>query len=180
MFVKTYAGALVGIDAVEVAVEVNLSTGTELYLVGLPDNAVRESLERIRSAFENCERRVSGKKIVVNLAPADLRKEGSAFDLPIAVGILGAMEQVVVDDGPHPEQEMTLSQIRVDEHSPFLNRTMKEAGVRDRYHCLIAGVERGSDVLHALDPHAPFQLGDVVWVVGEKKNVYRLSGKEAL
>lgn len=97
MFVKTYAGALVGIDAVEVAVEVNLSTGTELYLVGLPDNAVRESLERIRSAFENCERRVSGKKIVVNLAPADLRKEGSAFDLPIAVGILGAMEQVVVE-----------------------------------------------------------------------------------
>lgn len=91
-----------------------------------------------------------------------------------------AMEQVVVDDGPHPEQEMTLSQIRVDEHSPFLNRTMKEAGVRDRYHCLIAGVERGSDVLHAPDPHAPFQLGDVVWVVGEKKNVYRLSGKEAL
>lgn len=91
-----------------------------------------------------------------------------------------AMEQVVVDDGPHPEEEMTLSQIRVDEHSPFLNRTMKEAGVRDRYHCLIAGVERGSDVLHALDPHAPFQLGDVVWVVGEKKNVYRLSGKEAL
>lgn len=97
MFVKTYAGALVGIDAVEVTVEVNLSQGTDLYLVGLPDNAVRESLERIRSAFENCERRVSGKKIVVNLAPADLRKEGSAFDLPIAVGILGAMEQVVVE-----------------------------------------------------------------------------------
>lgn len=97
MFVKTYAGALVGIDAVEVTVEVNLSTGTELYLVGLPDNAVRESLERIRSAFENCQRRISGKKIVVNLAPADLRKEGSAFDLPIAVGMLGAMEQVVVE-----------------------------------------------------------------------------------
>ncbi len=97
MFVKTYAGALVGIDAVEVTVEVNLSTGTDLYLVGLPDNAVRESLERIRSAFENCERRISGKKIVVNLAPADLRKEGSAFDLPIAVGMLGAMEQVIVE-----------------------------------------------------------------------------------
>lgn len=98
MFVKTYAGAIVGIDAVKVTVEVNLTGGgIGLYLVGLPDNAVKESEERIRAAFENCERRFSGKKIVVNLAPADLRKEGSGFDLPIAVGILAAMEQVVVE-----------------------------------------------------------------------------------
>lgn len=96
MFIKTYSGAVAGINAVEVTVEVNLMGGAVgLFLVGLPDNAVKESEERIRSAFENCERRFSGKKIVVNLAPADLRKEGSGFDLPIAVGILGAMEQVV-------------------------------------------------------------------------------------
>ncbi len=95
MFVKTYAGAIVGIDAVLVTVEVNITGGAMgLYLVGLPDNAVKESEERIRAAYENCGRRMSGKKIVVNLAPADLRKEGSAFDLPIAVGILAAMEQV--------------------------------------------------------------------------------------
>uniref|UniRef100_UPI0040570CB2 YifB family Mg chelatase-like AAA ATPase n=1 Tax=Alistipes sp. TaxID=1872444 RepID=UPI0040570CB2 len=98
MFVKTYAGAIVGIDAVKVTVEVNLTGGgIGLYLVGLPDNAIKESEERIRAAFENCERRFSGKKIVVNLAPADLRKEGSAFDLPIAVGILAAMEQVIIE-----------------------------------------------------------------------------------
>lgn len=98
MFVKTYAGALVGIDAVKVTVEVNLTGGAiGLYLVGLPDNAVKESQERIRAAYENCGRRMSGRKIVVNLAPADLRKEGAAFDLPIAVGILAAMEQVVPD-----------------------------------------------------------------------------------
>lgn len=97
MFVKTYAGAVVGIDAVEVTVEVNLTSGIGLYLVGLPDNAVKESEERIRSAFENCEERFSGKKIVVNLAPADLRKEGSGFDLPIAVAILGAMDRVVCE-----------------------------------------------------------------------------------
>ncbi len=96
MFIKTYSGAVAGIHAVEVTVEVNLMGGAVgLFLVGLPDNAVKESEERIRSAFENCERRFSGKKVVVNLAPADLRKEGSGFDLPIAVGILAAMEQVV-------------------------------------------------------------------------------------
>ena len=96
MFVKTYAGAIVGIDAVTVTVEVNLAgSGLGLFLVGLPDNAVKESEQRIRSAFENSGMRMTAKKIVVNLAPADLRKEGAAFDLPIAVGILAATSQVV-------------------------------------------------------------------------------------
>ena len=96
MFVKTYAGAIVGIDAVTVTVEVNLAeSGLGLFLVGLPDNAVKESEQRIRSAFENSGLRMTAKKIVVNLAPADLRKEGAAFDLPIAVGMLAATSQVV-------------------------------------------------------------------------------------
>lgn len=95
MFVKTHAGAVVGIDAVTVAVEVDIAGGgLGLYLVGLPDNAVRESEQRIRSAFENSGERMSGRKIVVNLAPADLRKEGAGFDLPIAVGILAAMGRI--------------------------------------------------------------------------------------
>ena len=95
MFVRTYAGALAGIDAVAVTVEVNITGGgLGLYLVGLPDNAVKESEQRIRAAFENSGERMSGKKVVVNLAPADLRKEGSGFDLPIAVGILAAMGRI--------------------------------------------------------------------------------------
>ena len=97
MFVKTHAGALVGIDAVPVSVEVNIAGGgLGLYLVGLPDSAVKESEERIRAAFENSEERFSGRKVVVNLAPADLKKEGAAFDLPIAIGILAAMGRVEV------------------------------------------------------------------------------------
>ncbi len=84
-----------GIDAVTVTVEVNIAGGgLGLYLVGLPDNAVKESEQRIRAAFENSGERMSGKKVVVNLAPADLRKEGAAFDLPIAVGILAAMGRI--------------------------------------------------------------------------------------
>ena len=95
MFVKSYAAAVVGVDAVEVEVEVNLAEGgMGLFLVGLPDNAVKESEERIRSAFENSELKMTSKKMVVNLAPADLRKEGSAFDVSIAIGILAATGQV--------------------------------------------------------------------------------------
>ena len=95
MFVSTYAGAVAGIDAVKVTVEVNLTGGgLGLYLVGLPDNAVKESEQRIRAAFENTGRKMSGRKVVVNLAPADLRKEGAGFALPIAVGILAAMSEV--------------------------------------------------------------------------------------
>ena len=98
MFVKCFAGAIVGIRAVAVTVEVNVAGGgIGLFLVGLPDNAVKESAQRIRAAFENASRRMTGKKVVVNLAPADLRKEGSGFDLPIAVGILAATEQVAGD-----------------------------------------------------------------------------------
>ena len=96
MFVKCYAGTIVGIKAVKVDVEVNVAGGgIGLFLVGLPDNAVKESEQRIRSAFENSQRRMTAKKVVVNLAPADLRKEGSGFDLPIAVGILAATQQVL-------------------------------------------------------------------------------------
>ena len=78
-----------------VTVEVSITGGgLGLFLVGLPDNAVRESEQRIRSAFENASYRMTARKCVVNLAPADLRKEGSGFDLPIAVAILAATEQV--------------------------------------------------------------------------------------
>ena len=95
MFVRTYAGAIVGIDAAAVTVEVNIAGGgLGMYLVGLPDSAVKESEQRIRAAFENSGERMSGRKVVVSLAPADLRKEGASFDLPIAVGILAAMSRV--------------------------------------------------------------------------------------
>ncbi|MFI3281472.1 MAG: YifB family Mg chelatase-like AAA ATPase [Rikenellaceae bacterium] len=112
MFVKSYAGAIVGIDAVEVTVEVNLAEGgLGLFLVGLPDNAVKESGERIRSSFENSGMRFTSKKLVVNLAPADLRKEGSAFDLPIAVAILAATCQV---ENSMLEESMILGELSLD------------------------------------------------------------------
>ena len=95
MFVRVHTGAVVGIEAVRVTVEVNVAGGgIGLFIVGLPDNTIKESQERVRAAFENSGYKMFAKKTVINLAPADLRKEGSLYDLPIAIGILVATEQL--------------------------------------------------------------------------------------
>jgi magnesium chelatase family protein len=93
MLAKVRASALRGIEATQVIVEVNVSKGIGYHLVGLPDNAVRESNYRIASALTQSGYRIPGKKITINMAPADLRKEGAAYDLCIALGILQATGQ---------------------------------------------------------------------------------------
>ncbi|HEU4716732.1 MAG TPA: YifB family Mg chelatase-like AAA ATPase [Bacteroidia bacterium] len=92
--IKTHGCAVFGINATTVIIEVNIDTGINFHIVGLADSAVKESQQRIDAALKNNAFRVPGKKITVNLAPADIRKEGSAYDLPIAVGILCASEQL--------------------------------------------------------------------------------------
>lgn len=94
MLVKTYGSAVSGIDAATITVEVNVSPGVNFFLVGLPDSAVKESQQRIDAALKNNGFRLPGKMITVNMAPADIRKEGSAYDLTIAIGILAASEQI--------------------------------------------------------------------------------------
>lgn len=94
MLVKTFGSAVYGIEATTITVEVNVSTGTKYYIVGLPDNAVKESLQRIESAIMSIGYRMPRQKVVVNLAPADIRKEGSSYDLSIAIGILAASNQI--------------------------------------------------------------------------------------
>ena len=97
MLVKVFAAALQGINAILVTIEVNALRGIKFFLVGLPDNAVKESHERINSAFQYNGLRFPSKQIIVNMAPADIRKEGSAYDLPIAIGILAADEKISPD-----------------------------------------------------------------------------------
>ena len=95
MLVKTYGSAVHGINATTVTVEVNIAQGVNFSLVGLPDSAVKESQHRIYAAIRNNGCKIpSGRSVVVNMAPADIRKEGSAYDLSIAIGILAASEQV--------------------------------------------------------------------------------------
>jgi magnesium chelatase family protein len=97
MLVKTYSSAVFGIDATTITIEVNVGQGINFFLVGLPDSAVKESQQRIKAALKNNNLNFPGKEITVNMAPADIRKEGSIYDLPIAIGILAASEQVLTD-----------------------------------------------------------------------------------
>ncbi len=97
MLIKTYGSAVQGIQASLVRVEVSVVPGINFFMVGLPDSAVRESHHRIEAALKHVGYKIPGKRIVVNMAPADIRKEGSAYDLTIAMGILGATGQVATD-----------------------------------------------------------------------------------
>jgi magnesium chelatase family protein len=94
MLIRTFASAVTGIDAVTVTIEVNVSRGIRFFLVGLPDVAVKESQQRIESALRSMGYHWPGKQVVINMAPADIRKEGSSYDLPLAMGILAADEKV--------------------------------------------------------------------------------------
>ncbi len=95
MLAKTYGSAVFGVNARLITIEVNVAQGTKFFMVGLPDNAVKESEQRVESALKYIGYRMPRQKVVVNLAPADLRKEGSSYDLPIALGILQASDQLL-------------------------------------------------------------------------------------
>lgn len=94
MVTKVYGSAVYGVDAITITIEVHVNRGIGYHLVGLPDNAIKESNYRIAAALENNGYKIPVKKITLNMAPADMRKEGSAYDLPLAMGILHATEQI--------------------------------------------------------------------------------------
>jgi magnesium chelatase family protein len=94
MFIKTFGSAVYGVNAYTITIEVNVTPGTRFWLVGLPDSAVKESEFRIESALKQHGYHMPRQKVVVNMAPADIRKEGSAYDLPIALGVLAASDQL--------------------------------------------------------------------------------------
>ena len=97
MLVKTFGSSILGIDAIVITIEVSITKGVNFFLVGLPDNAVKESQQRIATALHNNRFKMPGRRIVINMAPADIRKEGSSYDLPIAIGILAASGQIPAD-----------------------------------------------------------------------------------
>ncbi len=92
---KTYCATCIGLDVVTVTVEVSITSGTGLYIIGLPDSAVREALMRVSTALQRNGFRIPGRMTVINMAPADLKKEGSGYDAAIAVAVLGASEQIL-------------------------------------------------------------------------------------
>ncbi len=98
MLTKVFGSAVFGVEAATITVEVNVDKGIGYHLVGLPDNAIKESNFRIAAALQNNGYKIPGKKITINMAPADMRKEGSAYDLTLALGILMASEQIKSDE----------------------------------------------------------------------------------
>lgn len=98
MLKKVFGSAVFGVEATTITVEVNIDKGIGYHLVGLPDNAIKESNFRIAAALQNNGYKIPGKKIIINMSPADLRKEGSAYDLTLAIGILASSNQIKAED----------------------------------------------------------------------------------
>ena len=111
MLVKVYSATVQDLDAVPVTIEVNATRGTRFVLVGLPDNAVKESHERIMAAIENSGYNFPTRQITINLAPADVRKEGSGFDLPMAIGIMATEDQI---SSKHLDKYMMVGELSLD------------------------------------------------------------------
>lgn len=111
MLVKVFSASVQGIEATTITIEVNLSRGTKFFLVGLPDSAVKESHERIISALQVNGYKFPRSQIIVNMAPADIRKEGSAYDLPLAIGIMAANGTV---SGERLERYMMIGELGLD------------------------------------------------------------------
>ncbi|WP_214227225.1 YifB family Mg chelatase-like AAA ATPase [Pedobacter sp. B4-66] len=98
MLIKTFGSAVFGVNALTITIEVSIGGGNRYHIVGLPDNAIKESLRRVESAIQSAGLKMPRQKIVINLAPADIRKEGSSYDLPIAIGILAASGQIEIPE----------------------------------------------------------------------------------
>ena len=111
MLKKVFGSAVFGVEATTITVEVNVDKGIGYHLVGLPDNAIKESNYRIAAALQNNGYKIPGKKITINMAPADLRKEGSAYDLTLAIGILAASKQI---NGDNIEDFLIMGELSLD------------------------------------------------------------------
>src|SRR5574343_1150511 len=111
MLVKTFGYAVHGINATKVIIEVNMLQGVNFFIVGLPDNAIKESQQRVNAALRNNGYKMPGKQITINLAPADIRKEGSAYDLPIALGIMCSLN---ILDAEKLNKTMILGELELD------------------------------------------------------------------
>ncbi|HYE56397.1 MAG TPA: YifB family Mg chelatase-like AAA ATPase [Chitinophagaceae bacterium] len=111
MLAKIFGSAVYGVEAITITIEVNVTQGAHTFIVGLPDNIIKESLQRIESAIKNNGYHMPRTKIIINLAPADIRKTGAAFDLPIALGIICASDQL---NPQSPEQYLIMGELSLD------------------------------------------------------------------
>lgn len=175
MLVKTFSSAVYGINATTVTVETLVCPGIHYYIVGLPDSAIKESLHRIESAITTAGYRMPRQKIVVNLAPADIRKEGSAYDLSIALGILAASGQV---QGISLTEYMMLGELSLDGDIQPIKGTLsvalqaKQDGLKGVI--LPTANAREAAVVQGLEVLAANNLQDVIHFFNEQQKLKRV------
>ncbi|MGQ3480500.1 YifB family Mg chelatase-like AAA ATPase [Paenibacillus sp. TY11] len=145
MYGKLHGACLYGIDGVLIEVETDLSNGLpQTAIIGLPDSAIREAVERVRAAIKNCGFKYPSQRVTINLAPADLRKEGSSFDLAIALGLLTTSEQVVLPVG---ERTLFIGELALDGSIRPVNGvlSMVDLAKREGFHSVLLPKENASE-----------------------------------
>lgn len=176
MLIKTFGSAVFGVDATTIGIEVNMAGGVKYHLVGLPDNAIKESQHRIIAALKNNEYRWPGKKITVNMAPADIKKEGSAYDLPIALGVLAASGQ---EDLPDLDKYVIMGELSLDgglrEIRGALPIAIKTREEGFKGFILPAANAKEAAVVEGLDVYGVRNLKEVIELFQGKEGKYRVS-----
>lgn len=171
MLVKTFGSAVFGIEATTITIEVNMAIGINFILVGLPDNAVKESQQRIKAAFKNNDLHFPGKEITVNLAPADIRKEGSTFDLPIAIGILAVSNQV---ETTKLSQYLILGELSLDGELKAMKGILPIAlrAVKEGFKGLILPQENAAEaaIVEGLEVYGMKNIREVVDFLNDEKD----------
>lgn len=172
MLVKVYAATVQGISAIKVTIEVNCSKGIQFLLVGLADAAVKESHERIISALQVCHYKIPRNRIVINMAPADIRKEGASYDLPLAIGILAATEQIAA---ARLEQFMIMGELSLDGSLKPVKGVLPIAlqAKEEGFKGIILPRENANEaaVVNELEVYGVDSLKDVIEFIDEKKTL---------
>lgn len=172
MLVKVFAAAVEGIDAIPITIEVNVSKGCMFHLVGLPDSAVKESHERIKSAFSINGYRFPRNEVIINMSPADIRKEGTAYDLPLAIGMLAANGEVSVE---RLGQYVIMGELGLDGSVRPVKGALPIAIMarKKQYKGLIVPIEnvKESAVVNNLDVYGVKSIVEVVDFLNDKLNL---------
>lgn len=172
MLVKTYGSTVFGLEATTITIEVNVCNGVNFVLVGLPDNAVKESQQRIKAALKNLGFKFPGKEVTINMAPADIRKEGSSFDVPIALGILAASEQI---KNEHLSNYIALGELSLDGHIQPMKGILPIAiqAKKEGFKGLIVPKENAEEaaVVGDIDVYGVETLIEVIEVLNQKSKI---------
>ena len=173
MLIKTFGSAVFGIDATTITVEVNIDKGAGYHLVGLPDSAVREGYQRIEAAIQNNGLKMTRKKIVVNMAPADIKKEGSSYDLPIAIGILAASNQISTKK---IEDYIIMGELSLDGELHPIKGALPIAiqALKENYKGIIVPFDNGNEaaIVSKLDVYACKKLEEVIEILNDKSRLF--------